>query len=561
LLGLSLPCKTELVRLDILNHLGPLLADPPVNDEDQHNIYVEDGLLLEMIKLGATLASQDENQMIMANKGLIPSILAQTNHEIDDIKYHVARGIANLALNPQNQIMIAESAGVKAMLGLTQAATKEYRDEVAETIIESEPLHHIQEEALRGLWNLCSNSDNQTAVAEMGGIEMICELLKASGNVRVRSQCAGAIANLALTDTGRDALLEQDAHEYLMELMYEEEEPLAARNAASALSNLALEDETRKQLFDMGVVETMKIICQTTDAHPDAQRGAAGVLWNIAISAENRANMAEEGVVEVLLALAHTDNSHIPGVQEPAAGCLSLLCMEKEIRERVLSSGLFENIIFLTKSADDRVMTAAAEVIERFLIQEHMEVLEELGAVAALQMYARGIVRRRRQMGKDKKMSSLEFPKAPEPHRDKGIYSFATPPPHYRPVTPAPLYEVDAMEWWPNTQSVALSRGGTGAPDPYVAGSDLEYNSAEHALEDGHAVTEANIFFCGDKLATPARPVNAQGDQTPGFRQTTARAESPMRSKVNTPASARGSTGVLSGRAQSRSSGPQRFYF
>ena len=128
-------------------------------------------------------------------------------------------------------------------------------------------------------------------------------------------------------------------------------------------------------------------------------------------------------------------------------------------------------------------------------------------------------------------------------------------------MTPAPLYEVDAMEWWPNTQSAALSRGGTGAPDPYVAGSDLEFNSGEHALQDGEPFSESHVFFCGDKLATPARPVNVQGDAAQGFRQTTARAESPMRSKVNTPASRGGSSGVLTGRAQSRSSGPQRFYF
>lgn len=87
-----------------------------MNDEDPHNIYVEDGLLLQMLKLAATLASADENQMIMEAKGLIPSIINQANHSVDDIKYHVARGIANLALNTQNQAVIAKHGGVQAMM-------------------------------------------------------------------------------------------------------------------------------------------------------------------------------------------------------------------------------------------------------------------------------------------------------------------------------------------------------------------------------------------------------------------------------------------------------------
>ena len=146
-------------------------------------------------------------------------------------------------------------------MGLTQAQTKETQ-EADGTWISPEPLHHIQQEAVRGVWNLCGNSDNQTAIAEMGGIEMICELLKSSGDVKVRCQCAGAVANLALKESAREVLLEQNSHEYLMELMYEEGEPLACRNAASALSNLALEPEIRRQLFEMGVVETMKLLCE-----------------------------------------------------------------------------------------------------------------------------------------------------------------------------------------------------------------------------------------------------------------------------------------------------------
>ena len=39
---------------------------------------------------------------------------------------------------------------------------------------------------------------------------------------------------------------------------------------------------------------------------------------------------------QMLCKLAHIDNFAIPFVQEPAAGCLSLLCLEKDIRDKII---------------------------------------------------------------------------------------------------------------------------------------------------------------------------------------------------------------------------------
>merc|ERR1711988_2012776 len=129
------------------------------------------------------------------------------------------------------------------------------------------------------------------------------------------------------------------------------------------------------------------------------------------------------------------------------------------------------------------------------------------GGIEALQMYARGVVKRRSSSGRDKPRPPRDFEGAPSPHKSKGSYSFPTPPPHYRPVTPAPLYEVDAMEWWPNTSDAPLSHTMEGIPDPQ-ASVGLEFNTGEHVLEPqmaGQTLTENDIFFQGDRLATPIR--------------------------------------------------------
>jgi len=436
---------------------------------------------------------------------------------------------------------------------------------------------------MRGIWNVCANGDNATAVIEMGGVEMICELLKHTKSIGVKRQCAGAIGNLALKEAGREVLVEFGAHELLMELAYEEDTE-AQRNAASSLSNMALDEGTRSELVEMGCIETMRLMCYDPAAKlpPDAdtQRGAAGVLWNIAIGQTYRAQMLEEGCVEVLLSLAHSDHTEKPHVQEPAAGCLALLCFEPGTRDLILEKKALKEIILLTKSADDRVMHAAAEILERFLLEEHMEVLQEEGGVEALQMYARGVVRRRGQLGKDKPRAPAEYPAPPAPHKDKGNHSFATPPPHYRPVTPAPLYEVDAMEWWPNTGDAPLShQSGNPGADPYVTsgnvgGSDLEFNQGEHALENGTPFMESMIFFNGDALSKPQRPVNAQGAAAKGFPATPVTAApshtantsgSPARNMATPPGgvspTSKPGSAILQGRQPSRSSGPQRFYF
>lgn len=551
---LNIMCKTasiklKVVQMDLMVHIKPMLV-PEATLE-----------MLELIlKLIGTLTVQEDNQVILQKKGFVPVVMAFSTHESKDIKYYVARALANLALNPTNQMLMGELKGIAALLALSQAQTKE--EEIDGVVFEPSPLVEIQEEAVRALWNMCGTSDNQATMCELGGVEVMCELLKTTTEVPVKRQVAGCMGNLALHEGARAVLIEGQASEMLMELCYEEDVG-CQRNATSALSNMALDEQTRGEMMMMGCVETMVMMCKDEAGDPMTRRGAAGVLWNVALSEENRAQILEEGGLEVLLELAHPRNYEITEAQGAAAGCLGLLCLQEEVRDRILKMDKLQQIIHLTKSADEKVQQAAAEVIECFLMEQYLETLEDQGAIEALQFYACSVVRRRRVAGREKKRRPRDFESPPEPHPDKGVYSFPTPPPQYRPVTPAPLYEIDAMEWWPNTQVAPLCRPDTATPaaDPYAApgGPTPGEEESRPALEG----PESMLFFQGQRLATPVHRADTPpilGGTSPnrpdtGLQGTSSSAPFRKLDTPNTPGS------VFSGRAQSRSNASQRFYF
>jgi len=559
--------RVEVVQMDVLDHLRKLL-------EERENLEVRRPIL----HIIGSVAAQEDNQVVIYKKKCLPSIMKQAESDDPQLKYVLARALANIGLNAGNQAELGGIGVVNILLALTQACTPEIEEEGQ--LIASKPLTHIQEEAVRALWNVCGYAPNRESVREAGGVEMVCDLLRDSKEIKVQSQCAGAIGNLALEEDARKILTQYSAPEMLMELCYEED-LRAQRNAAGALSNLALDDECRADIMVMGGVETMLNICKGTDTI--SQRGAAGTLWNLAIEPSNRQKIDDEGGMEVLLTLSHPENFTHPEVQEPAAGCLSLLAMEPQLRERLIKLDALPQIVHLSKSPHDGTQTCAAEIIEAFLLDEHLEMLQGLGAIEALQMYARSIVKRRRLAKCEKQRPVPGFQPPPESHSDKGDYSTSTPPPRYRPITPAPLYEIDAMEWWPNTQGSPLSRMEDGQGDPYMhAGEYDELDmSAPPDEPQQELMEESKLFFHGKEMmkphpkteqslgqsGRPSAPGSAMQSQLDSKSQTplssiaaskSGTPMSAMRSKLGTPQTA-GS--MMSGRGDSRGSAPRRFYF
>jgi len=119
LICLNIMCKTctikaLVVQMELLDRLKPILEDPPT-----------DRLLYNLMQLIATLAAMDENQAIMAKRKFVPHVLKQVPHKDNEIRYEVARALANLGCHASNQTGIAKVDGIKSILGMTQAATED----------------------------------------------------------------------------------------------------------------------------------------------------------------------------------------------------------------------------------------------------------------------------------------------------------------------------------------------------------------------------------------------------------------------------------------------------
>ena len=89
----------------------------------------------------------------------------------------------------------------------------------------------------------------------------------------------------------------------------------------------------------------------------------------------------------------------------------------------------------------------------------------------------------------------------------------------YRPITPGPLYEAEALSWWPGTEDRPLSRGdshhATKEPlspqDDHRAGRVMTPPVPVVATIRPVVATMAEtVFFAGEKLATPIMPAKAR---------------------------------------------------
>lgn len=324
----------------------------------------------------------------------------------------------------------------------------------------------------------------------------------------------------------------------------------------------------------------------------ELQKACSGALMNMSLHAEHRSQMVANGGIPLLLKVTdHEDAVNNADVQEPAAGCLALIALDHESQRQMVQLDGIPVLIKLANSPHIPVMLAAAEALDKFVANdEYRDLLQEAGGVDTLQIYARKMVKERNKRGKPKPRPPRPYEKQPRVSTGKGS-TIQGPPPRYRPITPGPLYEAEALSWWPGTEDRPLSRGDS----HHASGLTVLNPQGDHragrvctppttAAPPVVATMAETVFFAGEKLATPIMPAKArpqsrggasaavmsmlqqfQGPQTVSAQQPQIPKSPPSR------ASSRGGVGYASGSesASFRMQGPPavgssegpRFYF
>ncbi|KAH9678598.1 protein ARABIDILLO 1 [Citrus sinensis] len=211
------------------------------------------------------------------------------------------------------------------------------------------------EEAAGGLWNLSVGEDHKGAIARVGGIKALVDLIFkwSSRNDGVLERAAGALANLAADDKcSLEVARAGGVHALVMlarSFMFEGVQEQAAR----ALANLAAHGDSNSNNADVGLeTGALEALVQLTfSKHEGVRQEAAGALWNLSFDDRNREAIAAADGVEALVALVRSCSSSSQGLQERAAGALWGLSLSEANSIAIGREGGVAPLITLAQSA------------------------------------------------------------------------------------------------------------------------------------------------------------------------------------------------------------------
>jgi len=462
------------------------------------------GLQLAIGLLLGSLAQDPDNQAIIHQQGLSPVILAmgtpactfdlgeQLTGPSGPLRAALCRLIAQLALNSTCQLELVELGALAFLLKqaiilgpppapppdewiaaerlrISELPEGSEQQMLAGENLEEElkpkqgpPAVEVRREACRGLWNMAAYSVNQTKLSELGAIEVLLKLLREEeAPEAVRIQASGALSNLCLNEEIALAVSEQNGAEDMMVLCVSGVNALE-KNGAAGLSNMCNLPSVREEMVEYGGAPIMVNILQKASDKGDKemQKCACGALMNLALHPPHRKEiLANDGVPLLLKVTDHEDTVNNAAVQEPAAGCLALMAWDVEAQKMIVQHDGLTMLVKLANSPHIPVMLTAAEALDKFVANDkYRDLLTSAGGVDVLQLYARKMITERSKRGKPQVRPKRPFEKQPRVSATRGS-TLRGPPPRYRPITPGPLYEAEALSWWPGTEERPLSRG------------------------------------------------------------------------------------------------------
>lgn len=400
--------QVEVVKEQGIAKLLALLSDRNVNAQ------IEAAAALSELAQGANGLGHRRTQDAISKAGGIAPLLAMVECHPPVVKA-IAESVKCLAevarRNRSNQDEIASSGGIKPLVELLQHGTSH--------VFDTAGLALCQANASLAITEICRrNSDNQSAVANMGGISQLVTLLH-KGNTDVQAEIAGAMWTMSVNhDLNKTSIASANAITPLVALLACENER-AQSHAASALASLALGNHNNQQQMTPQLVKllgspddgTMKraarslwrivkenpednkhiansggagqLVMLLRDGKPNARKYA---LWSLSLSIdkEQQKTVSETGGVKPLVASLSSSNTM---VTKQAAGALALLAHgNSDAQKEIARAGGIAPLIDLldcTESEGTREHAAAA-LSELALIPSNKTTIDRAGAISPL---------------------------------------------------------------------------------------------------------------------------------------------------------------------------------
>ncbi|ODQ63469.1 ARM repeat-containing protein [Nadsonia fulvescens var. elongata DSM 6958] len=330
------------------------------------------------------LAVNNENKVLIVDMGGFEPLIRQMMSPNVEVQCNAVGCITNLATHEANKSKIARSG---ALLPLTKLAkSKDMR---------------VQRNATGALLNMTHSDDNRQELVNAGAIPVLVSLLS-STDPDVQYYCTTALSNIAVDEANRKKLSQTEPRlvNYLIHLMdsasarVQCQAALALRNLASDASyqleivragglphlynllhsqhpplvlaavacirNISIHPLNEAPIIDNGFLRPLVDLLDKNDSE-EIQCHTISTLRNLAASSErNKREIVEAGTVEKCKDLVL--NAPL-SVQSEMTACLAVLALGDELKSTLLSLGIAEVLIPLTKSSNIEVQGNSAAAL------------------------------------------------------------------------------------------------------------------------------------------------------------------------------------------------------
>ncbi|OMJ14087.1 Vacuolar protein 8 [Smittium culicis] len=236
--------------------------------------------------------------------------------------------LGNLAVDPQNKILIVKIGGLEPLIRQMLSPNKE-----------------AQCNAVGCITNLATAEENKSKIAKSGALIPLSRLAK-SHDIRVQKNATGALLNMTHSPENRMQLVSAGAVRVLVELL-DASDSGVQYYSTTAISNIAVDENSRAHLHQTEPSLVPKLIRLMDEPEANIRCQAALALRNLASDDEYQRNIVINGGLRGLKNMLISNDSYMVLA---SVACLRNLSIHPGNESALLNSGFLMPLVQLLSS-------------------------------------------------------------------------------------------------------------------------------------------------------------------------------------------------------------------
>jgi hypothetical protein len=318
-------------KLALSSVIMPLLS---ALDRNYDNETVQESCFMA---LGA-LAEEESNQVLIASSGGIEAMLKTMRRDPGKVSMQMygCAALSSLAMNDANKASIGAAHGINTIL----AAMRNHGGH-----------SELQKVACHALWHLASNTTNQVIIASVGGIDSIVSTMKRyPTSAAIQKRGCGALGQLALNVENQFHIASAGRVDVILTALERHRGHTGVQlEACRAIKHLASSSPSRRIMSSLVVVESVLSAMEENPDRGSVQEVACEALLRIDLDPSHR--LWKRKIATILSSMRR--NEEHAGVQESCLGVLRCLSLNDKNKAVLASSGAITTILSTMRRHDE----------------------------------------------------------------------------------------------------------------------------------------------------------------------------------------------------------------